>query len=145
MIALERPVRFEEVDAARIVFFARFFSYAHEAMEGFFGALPGGYPHLIGERKIGMPAVHVESAFHAPLRYGDIVRIETSVARLGKRSALFRYRMFRTKDNVLCAEVRHTVVCSDLREVVSCDMPTDVRALFEAHVETEPPSAERQQ
>lgn len=136
MIAIVREVRFEEVDPAQIVFFARYFGYAHEAMERFFGELDGGYPRLIGERRVGMPAVHVESTFHAPLRYGDTIRIETSVARLGRRSAVLRYRMIREKDGVLSAEVRHTVVCSDMNIIASRDMPDDVRALFEAHVET---------
>jgi 4-hydroxybenzoyl-CoA thioesterase len=135
MITLERAVRFEDVDAAQIVFFARFLSYAHEAMEGFFADLAGGYPRLVGERRVGMPAVHVESDFHVPLRYGDSVRIETSIARLGRRSAVFRYRMFRKLDGALAAEVRHTVVCSDLSAIASREMPGDVRALFEAHLE----------
>lgn len=136
MMSFERTVLFEEVDSARIVFFARFFGWAHEAMERFFGALEGGYPRLITERKVGMPAVHVESTFHVPLRYGDTVRIETSVARLGRRSAVLRYRMFRNQDGALSAEVRHTVVCSDLTAITSTDMPPDVRALLEAHAET---------
>ena len=135
MIVLERAVRFEDVDAAQMVFFARFLSYAHEAMERFFAELSGGYPRLVGERRVGMPAVHVESDFHVPLRYGDTVRIETSIARLGRRSAVFRYRMFRKLDGALAAEVRHTVVCSDLSAIASREMPDDVRALFEAHVE----------
>ena len=138
MIAFDRTVLFEEVDSAQIVFFARFFGYAHDAMERFFGALEGGYPRLVSERRVGMPAVHVESSFHTPLRYGDAIRIETSIARLGRRSAVLRYRMFRKKDGVLSAEVRHTVVCSDLNLIASRDMPDDVRALFEAHLE--PPS-----
>ncbi len=135
MISFERTVLFEEVDSAQIVFFARFFGWAHEAMERFFGPLEGGYPRLITERRVGMPAVHVESTFHVPLRYGDVVRVETSIARLGKRSAVLRYRMFRKRDDALSAEVRHTVVCSDLNAIASMDMPSDVRALFEAHVE----------
>lgn len=135
MISFERTVLFEEVDSAQIVFFARFFGWAHEAMERFFGALEGGYPRLVNERRVGMPAVHVESTFHVPLRYGDTIRIETSVARLGRRSAVLRYRMIRKRDGALSAEVRHTVVCSDLKAIASQDMPDDVRALFEAHVE----------
>lgn len=135
MISFERTVLFEEVDSAQIVFFARFFGWAHEAMERFFGALEGGYPRLVNERRVGMPAVHVESTFHVPLRYGDTIRIETSVARLGRRSAVLLYRMFRKQDGALSAEVRHTVVCSDLKAIASRDMPDDVRALLEAHVE----------
>lgn len=135
MITYERQIRFEEVDPAQIVFFARFFSYAHEAMERFFAGLEGGYPRLISERRVGLPAVHVEADFHAPLRYGETVRIDTSVARLGRRSAVLRYRMLRTKDGAISAEVRHTVVCSDMNSMTSRDMPDDVRALFQAHVE----------
>jgi YbgC/YbaW family acyl-CoA thioester hydrolase len=138
MIAHEREVRFEDVDPAQIVFFARFLSYAHEAMERFFGELPGGYPRLVGERRVGMPAVHIEANFHVPLRYGDKVRIETSIARLGRRSAVFRYRMFRKQDGALSAEVRHTVVCSDMSLIASREMPDDVRALLAAHVEPTP-------
>jgi len=55
-----RPVRFEEVDAAQIVFFPRFLSYCHEAMEELFDGVEGGYVALIRDRRIGVPAVHVE-------------------------------------------------------------------------------------
>ena len=47
----ERAVRFEEVDAARIVFFARFLNYAHEAMEALLGGLDGGYVRLVNDRR----------------------------------------------------------------------------------------------
>ena len=43
MIVHERAVRFEEVDAAGIVFFGRFMEYCHEAMERFFDGVPDGY------------------------------------------------------------------------------------------------------
>ncbi len=135
MIVLERPVRFEEVDAAGIVFFARYLGYAHEAMERFFAPLEGGYPRLIGERKVGLPAVRVEADYHAPTRYGDTLRIEPSVARLGNRSATLRYRMIRASDGALVAEVKHTVVVSDLVLLRSIDMPDDLRAELVRHLE----------
>lgn len=137
MIAYERPIRFEEVDAAGIVFFARFLAYAHEAMENFFGGLPGGYAHLILGRHTGLPAVDVHMSFKSPVKYGETLRIETSTARLGTRSATLRYRMFRKHDDVLAAEVEHTIVMTNLRELVSCDMPDDVRAIFFEHLEKE--------
>jgi 4-hydroxybenzoyl-CoA thioesterase len=135
MVVLERPVRFEEVDAAGIVFFARYVAYAHEAMERFFAPLEGGYPRLVGERKIGFPAVRVETDYHAPTRYGDVLRIETTTARLGNRSATLRYRMVRAHDGVLAAVVSHTVVVSDLVALRSIDMPADVRAELVRHLE----------
>ncbi|MFO0548953.1 MAG: thioesterase family protein [Polyangiaceae bacterium] len=134
MIVYERPIRFEEVDAAAIVFFARFLNYAHEAMEHFFAGLDGGYSRLIVERKIGLPAVDVKMSFHAPLRYGDVARIETTTARLGKRSAVLRYVFVRAHDGERAAVVEHTVVTSDLTAMRSIDMPADIRAIFEAHL-----------
>lgn len=133
MVVYERPIKFEDVDAANIVFFARYLGYAHEAMEHFFGVLPGGYSRLIVERKVGLPAVHVEVKFSSPARYGDVLNIGTDVARLGGRSAVLRYRMRQKATGALVAEVLHTVVTTDLVSLTSIDMPADVRAAFEAH------------
>jgi 4-hydroxybenzoyl-CoA thioesterase len=135
VIVFERPIKFEDVDAANIVFFARFLTYAHEAMEHFFGGLEGGYAGLIIGRRIGLPAVAVEMKFTSPVRYGDRLRIETTVAKLGNRSAGFRYRMVNAKTAALSAEVTHTVVTTDLRSLKSCEMPADVRALLLQHHE----------
>lgn len=138
MIAIVRAIRFEEVDAAGIVFFGRFLSYAHEAMESFFDGVEGRYAGLIMERRIGLPAVNVETRYLAPLRYGESIRIETTTARLGNRSATLRYRLYRTHDEVLSAEILHTVVLSDLTQMKSCEMPDDVRRVFETHLEITP-------
>jgi 4-hydroxybenzoyl-CoA thioesterase len=137
VIVSERRIKFEEVDAAGIVFFAHFVTYAHEAMESFFDGLDGGYAELILARRVGMPAVHVEMSFSAPVRFGDGLRIETSVARLGNRSATLRYKMFRTRDGELSADLKHTVVTTDLAALQSCDMPEDVRSILLAHLEAE--------
>ena len=133
MIVFERPVRFQDVDPAGIVFFAHFATYAHEAMEAFFDPIDGGYADLIMRRRVGFPAVKVETEHFAPLRYGDVVRIETSVSRLGNKSAQFRYRFQCRGQRV--AEVLHTVVITDLDRMESREMPEDVRAILVAHTE----------
>jgi 4-hydroxybenzoyl-CoA thioesterase len=135
VIIFERRIKFEEVDAANIVFFARFVTYAHEAMEHFFGSLEGGYVRLIVERRVGLPAVHVEMSFASPLRYGDALRIETSVKKLGNKSAVLHYRMINARTGVLSADMSHTVVTTDLRTLTSCEMPDDVRARLREHLE----------
>lgn len=134
MLVHERAIKFEDVDAANIVFFARYLGYAHEAMENYFSVLEGGYARLIVERKVGLPAVHVEVRFASPARYGDVLCIGTDVARLGGRSAVLRYRMRQKATGALVAEVLHTVVTTDLVSLTSIDMPADVRAAFEAHL-----------
>jgi YbgC/YbaW family acyl-CoA thioester hydrolase len=134
VITFRRAVKFEDVDVARVVFFARFLAYAHEAMEHFFHDADGHYAGMVMDRGLGFPAVRAEVTYHAPLRYGDVVDIETTTARLGNRSATLRYR-FRRQDGVLAAEVLHTVVVSDLGPMKSRTMPEDVRRVLLAHLE----------
>lgn len=139
MLVTRRFVGFHEVDAAGLVFFPHFLTYAHEAMEQLFASLPGGYVALILERRIGLPAVHVEADYKAPLVYGEWTRIETSVVHLGNRSLVIRYRFVRERDETLSAVIRHTVVVTDLDEKKSCPMPDDVRRVAEVHFEEEAP------
>jgi 4-hydroxybenzoyl-CoA thioesterase len=132
VIAFERAVRFEEVDAAGILFFARYLNFCHDAMEHFFGGLPGGYPSLITKRRVGLPAVHVAGDFRAPLRYGDVVSIETSCTKIGETSATLRY-VFR-KEGAEAATIDHVIVSTSLDTMTKLPLPSDVRAILEAHV-----------
>ena len=134
MRVYERAVRFEEVDAAGIVFFPRFLSYGHEAMEKLFDDLEGGYVRLIRDRKVGVPAVHVECDFKHPLRYGDVARISTSVERIGNKSCTFRYAITRASDGEHIASIRHVCAVSDLAALKAIAIPDDIRAALDRHV-----------
>ncbi len=133
MFQFERSVRFEDVDAAGIVFFAKYLGICHEAMEAFFGAMEGGYVHLIRDRHVGFPAVHVDVDYRAPLRYGDAVRIAMDVTKIGRSSVTLRYRFVRVADGVEVALVHHTCAVSDLLKLRAVAIPDDIRALLEAH------------
>lgn len=133
MFVHERAVRFEEVDAAGIVFFGRFLEYCHDAMERFFDGVPGGYVGLITKRRIGFPAVHVEADWRSPLRYGDTMRIEVTVPRVGTSSCTFRYRFTRAGDGAEVATIEHVTVSTALDTMQKLPLPEDCRALLEAH------------
>jgi 4-hydroxybenzoyl-CoA thioesterase len=134
-VVYERPVKFEEVDAAGIAFFARFFNWCHEAMERFFDQLPSGsYVNLIMKRRIGFPAIHLVADWKAPLRYGDVARIETAVIKVGTTSATFRYVLTRVSDGIMAATIEHTTVATDLDTMTKRPLPDDCRKLLEAHV-----------
>jgi 4-hydroxybenzoyl-CoA thioesterase len=132
----ERPVHFHEVDAAGLVFFPHFLLYAHEAMEAFFDEdeIKDGYPGLIMTRRVGLPAVHIETDHFTPLRFGDRMVVETSVEVLGSRSFRFRHDIRRVRDGELAATIKHTAVSTDLDAMKSCPMPDDVRTLLSQHL-----------
>jgi 4-hydroxybenzoyl-CoA thioesterase len=126
-------VRFEEVDAARIVYFARFFSFCHEAMEAMLSPIEGGYSALVLERGLGLPAVHVDADFAAPLRFGDEVRIATVVERVGTSSCALRFDLARASDGHPIATVRHVVALTDLATMRARPLPDDLRAVLERY------------
>ena len=141
MFVYERAVRFEDVDAAAIVFFSRFLNYCHEAMEALLAPLEGGYAALIVARRRGMPAVRVEADFAAPLRFGDSMRIEVTVEHIGNTSCTFRYEIKNAKDGAHVARIRHVVVLCDLDGIKATPIPADVRAVLEMHLPTAPESS----
>ena len=134
MIDYQRPIRFDEVDLAGIVFFARYAHFAHEAVENFFDELDGGYPALIQKRRIGLPIRQFEADFRAPLRYGVLLRIETSCLKLGTTSVTFMHEMKNGASGELAAVVKHVCVTVGLDAFRPCPMPADVRALISAHL-----------
>jgi 4-hydroxybenzoyl-CoA thioesterase len=133
----ERVVRFAEVDAARMVFFGRFCDYCHDALEGLFEALEGGYPRLTLVRDIGIPTVHIDLDFKAPLRYGDVALIEVEVLRIGERSVTFRHTFKRKADGVVSAIAHHVVVTARISQVETVPVPEDMRKLLARHVSGE--------
>lgn len=127
-------VGFDEVDAAGIVYFARFFTWCHDAMEAMLAPLAGGYIELVMARRLGLPAVHVEADYGAPLRFGDEVLVEASVERLGTSSVALRFEIVRSPGREPVALVKHVVALVDLGAIRSQPLPDDVRAVFERYL-----------
>jgi 4-hydroxybenzoyl-CoA thioesterase len=134
LFCYERRVRFADVDVARMVFFARFCEYCHEALEGLFETLDGGYERLVMVRDIGIPTVHIDLDYKAPLRYGDVAIIEVDVLKVGKTSITFRHTIRRKGDGTIAAVARHVVVTAKMAENRPLPVPGDVRALLQHHL-----------
>jgi 4-hydroxybenzoyl-CoA thioesterase len=125
-------VRFDEVDAAGIVYFGRFFTWCHDTMEAMLSGVDGGYVGLVIDRRLGFPAVHVEADYAAPLRFGDAVTIAATVERLGTSSITLRFDLTSASDGDHVATLRHVVALTDLTVMRARPIPDDVRAVLEA-------------
>lgn len=88
-------VRFGEIDHAGVMYYPAFFDRMHRAFEDFWEEAVGKtYAHVLDTDGIGFPVVDIHSAFTAPFRLGDIMRIEIDALRIGDRSVTFRYRLY---------------------------------------------------
>lgn len=115
-------VRFGDCDPAGIVYFPVIFDWMHQAMEDWFDrGLGVPYATVIGERRIGFPAVHSEADFHAPCRLGETLEIALSVGRIGRTSLQLDYAV---ADR---ATARTVVAVVDLDTLRPIPLPEDLR------------------
>jgi len=77
---LTLKVRWSEADPAGIVFYPRFFEWFDLATEALFESLELPWPVIFPRyRIVGVPIVESGARFAAPVRYGDQVRIRSTV------------------------------------------------------------------
>jgi 4-hydroxybenzoyl-CoA thioesterase len=125
-------VRFGDADPAGLVYYPVIFHYFHIALEEFFGARCGiSYDRLIAEERLGFPTVRSEAEFFAPLVYGDEVRVEFFVSKVGRSSAVFEYRAMRASDGTLCARATNVHVAMNMDTRRAVPIPDKYREAFE--------------
>jgi 4-hydroxybenzoyl-CoA thioesterase len=129
------PVRFDDVDYARIVYYPKLFSYCHWVFEDFFQKELGiPYSEMLIKRRVGFPTVSAEADFKSPLRFGDTCRVVMKTRYLGRRSITSAYRLELAGSGTVCAELEIVTVCIEMESFRSVDMPEDVRNAFSRHL-----------
>ena len=125
------PVRFADVDWARIIYYPRFLHLLHVAFEEMFERHVGiPYAVLLGERNLGFPAVHLECDFKVPMRFGELLQVAISVPAVGRTSAEFLHRVTVNGPGDLRAESRIKRVAVDMKTLRPLPVPDDLRESF---------------
>jgi YbgC/YbaW family acyl-CoA thioester hydrolase len=126
------PVRFGDVDHARILYYPVFLHYFHVAFEEMWPARMGiRYVEVLDRKGLGFPTVHLDADFRRPVRYGDEVTVELVVERIGGRSVTLTFLARRASDRAVCAEARIVKACVRRLEFRAVSLPDWVRAGFE--------------
>lgn len=108
-----KPVRFAHCDPAGIIFYPQYLMLAHEVKEDWLReGLEYPLEQCILKDRRGLPVRRLEVDFHAPSRFGDLLRWEVGVASIGKTSVDTRYRAF--CGETLRADIRSVDVRTDL-------------------------------
>lgn len=136
--SIQFPVRFAEVDWARVVYFARYFDFAHRCFEDFFNVHAGiSYVAVLDAKNLGFPIVHSEGQHFAPLKLGDTVRVVMDVVKLSRRSVTSRFTLFRGDSDTKVAVITLKQAAIDTAKFVGCEFPDDIYALFEKQLVSE--------
>ncbi|HEY3235183.1 MAG TPA: thioesterase family protein [Polyangiaceae bacterium] len=105
-----RTVRFQEVDAAGIVFFATFFTYFHDAYAGFLEATDRPLSRALTHSEWAAPLRHAEADYFRPLRYADIIDIAVVRVHVEASEVTVGYRVARGNEVVAVGQTVHVFV-----------------------------------
>ena len=111
---ITRRVEFSETDMEGIMHFSNFFRFMESAEGAFFRSL--GYSVVLSRNglALGLPRVHAECDYEAPLRFEDEVLVHLLVERKGTRSLTYQFRFYRLNGPARqqVARGRVTAVCA---------------------------------
>ncbi|KAA6186026.1 acyl-CoA thioesterase [Thiohalocapsa marina] len=130
--AYEHPFRvaLHDTDAAGVLFFAHLFRRAHDAYEAWMASLGFPLPEMIREGRIALPLVHAEADYRRPLRHGDGVQVEISIAALETSRFSIDYR-FQTEQGT-AATARTVHACIHPGEKGARPLPEPLHAMLRA-------------
>ena len=125
-----RRVRFQDVDAAGIVFFPRVLEYFHDAYVAWMDAEKLGFAEAVLSRRWCAPIKHVESTFVRPMRFGDDISVELVGAHLDGSDVWLAYRIV-AADGKLVAFGQTHHVSIDLATFKRGPLPPDAQRVFD--------------
>lgn len=108
----ENRVRMAETDRQAIVYYGEYVTYQDEAVSAYQRELGFDADYVRGtDWSTRMVATEME--YHDSARYGDVLRNEVRVRRIGETSVTYDYRVRRADDDRLLAEGSVTQVIVD--------------------------------
>ena len=109
-----RRVEFSETDMEGIMHFSNYFRFMETAESGFFRSLGLSVVLSRAGLAVGLPRVHAECDYQAPLRFEDEVLIRLLVEKKTTRSLSYRFQFYRLAGSTRqpVARGRITAVCT---------------------------------
>jgi 4-hydroxybenzoyl-CoA thioesterase/acyl-CoA thioester hydrolase len=108
-----RRVEFRDTDAAGIAHFSAFFVYMEQAEHELFRSLGTSVVTRDEEGEICWPRVRASCEYRNPAKFEDLLDVEVTVERLGRKSVTYAFRF--TRDGLEIATGRVMTVCCRIR------------------------------
>ncbi|MFW5947068.1 MAG: acyl-CoA thioesterase [Gemmatimonadota bacterium] len=110
MFTERRRVRFQEVDAAGVVFHARVFDYFHDAYAAFLRARGLSLEAALRDGSWMAPLGHAEADYLRPLRFGDELEVTVVAIRVEETEYGVEYRIDVAGETACVGRTRHVSV-----------------------------------
>ena len=112
-----RTIRFQDTDAAGVVYFAQVLSICHEAYEESLQQAGINVKTFFSRGAIAVPITHTEADFRRPLMCGDTVTIELIPQAISLKSFAISYTVLLANGQVAAtASTRHVCINTATRQ-----------------------------
>ncbi len=129
--------RFQDIDAAGILFFGRNFDYFHDAYVAFLDSLGLPLDASLQTADFLLPLVHTNADFVQPMRFGERGEIELSLKRLGASSYTIGY-VLKAADDTTITRGETVHCCVRRANFESHPLPQELRDALAPYLAEEP-------
>ncbi|HEX5437571.1 MAG TPA: thioesterase family protein [Gemmatimonadaceae bacterium] len=130
--SIEFRVRYAETDQMGVVYHTNYLVWCEMGRTNHMRELGASY-RALEESGIALAVAEATIRYTAPARYDDLVRVETTLAKVSSRSVIFEYLISHAETGTRLAVARTALVSMD-RSCRVAMLPADVRALLSADV-----------
>jgi 1,4-dihydroxy-2-naphthoyl-CoA hydrolase len=127
-----RSVRFQDIDAAGIVFYAKFFEIFHDVYVDWLAHNGIDLAKAIASASWLAPLIHAEADYKYPLRFGDHTSVEIAAIQAKERSITVEYvlRDAKTAEKIYAVgKTAHVFV--DRTTMRPIPIPEEIRAFID--------------
>ena len=127
------PILFSHCDPAGIAYFPRLFDLLHTAMEDWFTyGLDKKFSEFVVIDRLGVPTVNTQVDFLSPAHFGDMLKIELSILKLGSSS--IQLAINASVQSKPTFRAKHTICVFDNSSLRAVPIPEYLRERMQAYV-----------
>jgi 1,4-dihydroxy-2-naphthoyl-CoA hydrolase len=126
-----RTIRFEDTDAAGVVYFANVLKICHEAYEESLAASGINLQLFFGKADVAIPIVRAEVDFFRPMFCGDKIDVRLAGKRLSDEKFEINYQIYHLGQERLSAQAITKHVCIDSSSRIKREIPGEIKQWLE--------------
>ncbi len=134
MFIAHNKVRMHDTDMAGILYFARQFRFAHDAIEDFVSSEGLGFDFVFRKNHFVFVIVHCEADYLASMTVGDELEVHMNVEHIGTTSFSLKFNIFRLPKKELVGTAKTVHVTLDAKTRTKVPIPDILKKKLEKHL-----------
>lgn len=125
----KRQIFLQDTDCAGIVYFAKFFDFAHEAFEAYLQEQDLPLVKILNELPFLLPITNATCSYKKPLKVSDCITIDLEMQRLSEHSIKTSCKIKNQESlEVAIVQIEHTCVSKDTWKKIS--IPAEILSML---------------